>query len=121
MDGDLSNMVLLSPPVAFSVLFVLLFLGYRFIQKHTASGPDHPDKFLPYSGGQKIPPAEVRLSYKAFFRLGLLFGLVHVAVLVLATLPLVRGSLILGLFYLAGLSISAAVLALINKEKPKEK
>ena len=114
-------MVLLSPPVAFGILFVLLVLAYRFIKKHSAKGPDHPDKFLPYSGGQKIPPAEVRLSYKAFFRLGLLFGLVHVAVLVLATLPLLRGSVLIGLFYLAGLSISAAVLAMVKKEKPRER
>lgn len=121
MDGDLNEMILLSPPVAFSVLFVLLVLGYRVIQKHAAKGPDHPDKFLPYSGGQKIPPTEVRLSYKAFFRLGLLFGLVHVAVLVLATLPLMRGSIFLGLFYLAGLSVSAAVLGLIHNKKQKER
>ena len=110
----MNKMLLLSPPVAFAIFFVLLTLGYLFIQRHAAKGLDHPDKYLPYSGGQKIPPMEVRMSYKAFFRLGLLFGVVHVAVLVLATVPLVKDSLFLGLLYLVGVSISAFVLARIK-------
>jgi len=112
--------LLLYPPVAFIIFFVLLTLAYRFIQKHAAKGLDHPEKYLPYSGGQKIPPLEVRLSYKAFFRLGLLFGVVHVSVLVLATIPLVRRSLLIGLVYLVGISISAAVLGRIKTRETQE-
>jgi len=104
-------MTLLSPPVAFIIFFLLLFVGYILIQGHAAKGFDHPEKHLPYSGGQKIPPMEVRLSYETFFRLGLLFGIAHVAVLVLATLPLGWASHRIGLIYLIGISISAFVLA----------
>jgi len=112
MDDDSTMMdTLLSPPVAFIIFFLILFFVYSFLQKHAAKGLDHPDKHLPYSGGQRLPPTEVRLSYETFFRLGLLFGIVHVAVLVLATLPLKWSSHGIGLLYLLGISISALVLA----------
>jgi len=103
--------LLLSPPIAFILFFGLFSLIYLAIRKHSAHGPDHPDKHLPYSGGQKLPPVEVRLSYSTYFRLGLLFGITHVAVLVLATFPIGIGNTALGLVYLIGLSISAVVLA----------
>jgi hypothetical protein len=101
---------ILTPPVAFILFLGLFTLAYLIIHKYSATGPDHPDKHLPYSGGQKIPPVEVRLSYKTYFRIGLLFGITHVSVLVLATLPLGTGNVMLGLLYLVGISISAAVL-----------
>lgn len=106
--------LLLSPPIAFILFVGFIFLGYLFVQRHAARGLDHPDKHLPYSGGQKIPPVEVRLSYEKFFRLALLFGIAHVAVLVLATLPLEKGTIFLGLFFLIGVSISAFVLGRIE-------
>ena len=109
-------MSFLSPPIAFIIFFLLSAVGYILIQRHAAVGPDHAEKHLPYSGGQKIPPKEVRLSYKTFFRIGLLFGITHVAVLVLATLPLDWGSHRIGLFYLIGISVSAIVLAQMNPD-----
>lgn len=110
-DGDYMISNLLSPPIAFIIFFLILFFVYSFLQRHAARGLDHPDKHLPYSGGQRLPPTEVRLSYETFFRLGLLFGIAHVAVLVLATLPLNWGLHRIGLLYLLGISISALVLA----------
>jgi 4-hydroxybenzoate polyprenyltransferase len=111
MDGTVIINLLLTPPLAFIIFFGLISLGYYVIRKYSAKGPDHPDKHLPYSGGQKIPPVEVRLSYNTYFRIALLFGITHVAVLVLATLPLGEGRSILGLLFLIGISISAVVLA----------
>ncbi len=102
---------ILSPPVAFIVFLILVSLGYILIQGYAAKGLDHAEKHMPYSGGQKIPPMEVRLSYEAFFRIALLFSIAHVAVLVLATLPLMWISHQIGLLYLGGISISAIVLA----------
>jgi len=111
MDVDMNLIALISPPIAFLIFFVVLTALFIFLQRHAPKGLDHPEKHLPYSGGQKIPPLEVRMSYEAFFRLGLLFGIVHVAVLVLATLPLGDSSRWIGLLYLAGISISVLVLA----------
>ena len=107
---------LLSPPVAFLIFLGLLYLAYRVISKHSAQGSDHPDKHLPYSGGQNLPPIEVRLSYETYFRLGLLFGITHVAVLVLATFSSGKINVLSGFLYLIGFSISALVLV---GEKPK--
>lgn len=107
----MNTLTILSPPIAFFIFFVLITLFYNLIQRFSAKGLDHPDKYLPYSGGQRLPPVEVRLSYETFFRLGLLFGIVHVAVLVLATLPLNWATHKIGLLYLFGISISAIVLA----------
>lgn len=118
MDVGVNMMnTLLSPPIAFIIFSLILFFVYCFLQRHAAKGLDHPDKHLPYSGGQRLPPTEVRLSYETFFRLGLLFGIVHVAVLVLATLPLNWDSHRIGLLYLLGISISAIVLAQTNLGK----
>ena len=100
----------LSPPVAFTFFMMVLTLFYFWVQRHAAKGADHPDKHLPYSGGQKIPPVEVRLSYERFFRLALLFGVAHVAVLVLATLPMAKEGVWLGLVYLLGISVSVLAL-----------
>ena len=111
MDDDMKANFLISPPFAFLIFFGLISLLYIVIRKQSAKGEDHPEKYLPYSGGQNIPPVEVRLSYEAFFRIGLLFGIAHVAVLVLATLLLGVNFTWLGLIYLAGISVSALVLS----------
>ena len=108
--------LLLSPPVAFILFGLILSLSYWFLHRHAAKGPDHPDKHLPYSGGQRLPPVEVRLSYERFFRIALLFSVAHVAVLVLSSLPQEGGALWLGLFYLFGLSVSAFALGRIKKD-----
>ena len=101
---------LLTPPVAFGLFLLIVFLVYRFFRKRTPKGKDHIGKYLPYSGGQNLPPVEVRLSYQEYFRLGLLFGLIHVSTLVVSLLPLQVESHKIGLFYLAALSVSAFVL-----------
>jgi NADH:ubiquinone oxidoreductase subunit 3 (subunit A) len=110
--------ILLSPPVAFLILFGILFAAYTVIRRHAAKGEDHPEKYLPYSGGQVMPTTEIRLSYEAFFRLGLLFGVVHVAVLVLALLPWSWEAHWIGLIYLFGISVSAFVLAKTGRNRP---
>jgi NADH:ubiquinone oxidoreductase subunit 3 (subunit A) len=106
---------LLSVPVVFGVFFLIAGGLYVFLSKRAPRGKDHPEKFLPYSGGQDFPPTEGRLSYQAFFRIGLLFAVLHVAALTLSTLPL-RGTLLpVGLAYLIGVTISAFVLAVFHQ------
>ena len=103
--------ILLTIPVAFLFFVVLFSVLYIFLIRSSPQGEDHPEKYLPYSGGQGLPPVELRLSYQAFFRIGLLFGIMHVSALVISTLPLKSSTIGIGIIYLAGISISAFVLA----------
>ena len=72
---------------------------------------------MPYTGGQTLPSKINRLSYQTFFRLGLLFGIVHVAALMIATLPLEWQQQKIGVIYLIGIGISAFVLARNTSDK----
>ncbi|MCB2202644.1 hypothetical protein KQH56_01420 [bacterium] len=110
MDGSMIQRIMLSPPVAFLILFGIIFAIYALVRRNAAKGQDHPEKYLPYTGGQTMPTTDIRLSYEAYFRLGLLFGVVHVAVLVLALLPSGGDAHWMGLIYLVGISVSAFVL-----------
>lgn len=103
--------LLLTIPVAFLFFVAFFSLLYVFLIRYSAKGEDHPEKYLPYSGGQGLPPGEVRLSYQAFFRIGLLFGIMHVSALMISTLPLKSSTIGIGIIYLVGISISAFVLA----------
>ncbi len=101
----------LTIPAAF-LLFVGLFSGlYVLLNQLSAKGGDHPKKYLPYSGGQELPPSKRRLTYRAYFRIGFLFGILHLAALMISTLPLKSNTISIGIIYLSGISISAYVLA----------
>ena len=117
MVGVMNANFLLNPPVAFGLFLLIAFLAYRFFRKRAAKGQDHTGKYLPYSSGQNLPPVEVQLSYQEYFRLGLLFGLIHVSALVLSLMPLQVESHKVGIFYLVGVSVSAFVLVRGRKNK----
>jgi NADH:ubiquinone oxidoreductase subunit 3 (subunit A) len=110
------NYWLLSVPIVFILFLVLLTASYFILSKYSAKGFDHKEKYLPYTGGQQLPPRVIRLSYQTFFRLGLLFGIMHVAALIVSTLPLNWVEHRIGLIYLVGIAISAFVLARTTSE-----
>lgn len=99
-----------SPPVALLVFLALAYGLYRLGGALAAKGEPSPNKNLPYTGGEAPLPAPSMLTYHAFFRLALLFGILHVAALVLSTLPRDIPSHRLALVYLAGVGISVSVL-----------
>ena len=99
-----------SPPIAFGVFLALAYVLYRLGGALAAKGTDSPNKHLPYTGGELPLPAPTILMYHAFFRLALLFGILHVATLVLSTLPRHVLSHRLALYYLVGVGISVFVL-----------
>ena len=105
------NRIILSVPVVLLIFTALLTAVYLLLIRFSARGKDHPEKYLPYSGGQELPRREVQLSYQAFFRIGLLFGILHVSALMISTLPLTSSSIVIGILYLVGISISVFVLA----------
>lgn len=102
--------ILLSPPV---VLFVYLGVGYgiyRLGQAWAAPGEEQPGKEEPYACGEDLRPAPIKLAYHSFFRLALMFSVLHLATLTVATLPGRGISQSAGLIYLIGIAVCVLVL-----------
>ncbi len=100
----------LSPPIALGIFLGLAYGIYYLGSKLAAKGEPSPDKYMSYTGGERPLPPPTTLAYHAFFRLALLFGILHVATLVLSTLPRNVRSHRTALAYLAGIAISVFVL-----------
>lgn len=102
--------LLLSPPAALALTLALVCGLYGLGGRLSAPGHDAPGKHEPYACGEDMAPAGARLTYHAFFRLALMFGVLHLASLVIATLPASGTSRRLATLYLAGIGISVLVL-----------
>ncbi len=101
---------LLSPPVAFFIFLaaalLLYALGGRMAPKLTKVG----GKLTTYACGEDIPGVKIQFGYRLFFFVALFFTIMHVATLVIATVP--SGKIIFfAIFYLLmiGLSIAALI------------
>ena len=102
--------VLLSPPIAMLV-FMLLAVGISLLGHRIATkGKNEPSKFLSYTGGQSLQAPKRNVRYEAFFRLALMFAILHVAGLVISTLPFSNTYLWPALFLIFGISVSILVL-----------
>ena len=104
--------VLLSPPVAFFVFlgaaFGLYALGRGMAPKLTNTG----GKLTTYACGENIPGVKIQFGYRLFFFIALFFTMMHVAVLVIATVP--DGPIaFFALFYLAMIFLS--VMSLVTR------
>jgi len=106
--------MLLSPPLAFlfflAVFYLIYFLAGKMAPKANAIG----GKLKSYHCGEDIPGVKPQFGYKLFFFIALFFTMMHVAALVVATLPS-GPTAFLGLFYLG--MIFLAVLALITRNQ----
>ena len=101
--------ILLSPPVAFFVFLAAAFglyaLGRGMAPKLTRAG----GKLATYACGEDIPGAKVQFGYRLFFFIALFFTMMHVAVLVIATVP--SGKIaFFALFYLVMIALSVTAL-----------
>ena len=103
---------LLSPPVAF-VLFLgvaglLFLLGRRMAPRLNKAG----GKLTSYACGEDIPGTKIQFGYRLFFFVALFFTIMHVAALVIATVP--SGKIVLfAVLYLAVIFLS--IMALITR------
>ncbi|MBC8447994.1 MAG: hypothetical protein H8D78_09605 [Chloroflexi bacterium] len=102
--------ILLSPPVAFVVFLGLGYGIYRLGGAIAAPGKPHPGKRATYACGEDIPAQRVAPSYRDFFYLALLFAILHLAALVVATAPRDGASAWLATIYLAGIGVSVYAL-----------
>lgn len=104
--------ILLTPVLAFLIfLAVSLFiywLGGRMAPKLRKIG----GKLTTYACGEDLPGVKIQWGYRLFFFIALFFTIMHVASLVVATLP--SGPIVLfGIFYLAMIFLS--ILALVTR------
>jgi NADH:ubiquinone oxidoreductase subunit 3 (subunit A) len=103
--------LLLSPPIAFAIFGALAYGVYRLGGRIGARGQETSGKRQPYACGEDLLPPKAQLSYRAFFKLALMFGILHLATLVIATLPLGGFSRGLATLYLVGVGVSVFVLS----------
>ncbi len=105
--------ILLSPPVAF-IFFLAVFTLFYFIAGRAAPKvKEIGGKLKAYACGEDIPGYKIPVGYKLFFFIALFYTIMHIAALVVATLP--KGPTVyFGLIYLGMIFLS--ILALIIRE-----
>ena len=102
--------LLLSPPIVLAIFLLFSYLLYWLGGKISARSQETPGKHEPYACGEDLVPSKAQLSYREFFRLALMFAILHVTALVLSTLPVATRSTRIPLIYIAAVGISVFVL-----------
>ena len=105
--------ILISPPVAFvlflAVAYLITLLGRRMAPKMNNVG----GKLTSYACGEDMPGTKIQFGYRTFFFVALFFTIMHVAALVLATVP--AGKIVLfAALYLAVIFLS--IMALVTRD-----
>lgn len=90
--------ILLSPPITFIIFLALGMLFSYLGSLISAVGSDSAGKYTSYACGQANVPNHVSPDYSQFFPYAFFFTIMHVLVLVLATVP--GDELLLPLIYL---------------------
>lgn len=104
--------ILLSPPIAFVIFLSIFYLIYWLASFMAPKAKRTGGKFATYACGEDIPGYKIQFGYRLFFFIALFFTMMHVAALVVATLP--TGPVVyFGILYLGMIFLS--VLALITR------
>jgi len=103
---------LLSPPVAF-LFFLGLAFGLYGLGKKMAPKPRRVGgKLETYACGEHLPGFKIQFGYRLFFFIALFFTMMHVAALVIATVP--GGKIVFfAIIYLAMIALS--IMALVTR------
>jgi NADH-quinone oxidoreductase subunit A len=103
---------LVSPPVAFLLFLVIAglisLLAKRMAPKLTKVG----GKLATYACGEDIPGTKVQFGYRLFFFVALFFTIMHVATLMIATVPSGKVLVFAGLYLIV---IFLAIMALVTR------
>jgi NADH:ubiquinone oxidoreductase subunit 3 (subunit A) len=107
-------------PLAAMLLFVAVAAGIHwFGERWGARGKEAPGKRLPYTCGEDLSSGEARLAYHRFFRLALMFVVVHVAALVIATLPRQSSMRLLAVVYVLILGLCVDILVTEGRQSDR--
>lgn len=101
----------ISPLTLFIIFLVVSGLYMLLGQKIAAKSRQNEDKHTHYSCGEDLEVTHLELNYHAFFRLALLFGILHIVALIISTVPPTgRRVNTFPIVYLAGAAISMFIL-----------
>lgn len=107
--------LLLTPPIAFLILFAFAALELRLMRALTAKGAETKGKRKPYACGEDITRHRLQPDYSQFFSMAFFFTIMHVVAMVIATVP--AGSLPASLLAVAfTLSAAVGLAALFRKD-----
>jgi NADH:ubiquinone oxidoreductase subunit 3 (subunit A) len=103
---------LLSPPVIFAVILVLLFMLNRLFKRLAFhSDKSKPGCSKPYACGENNFDNNAQPDYSLFFPFAFFFTLAHVTTLMITTIPLINaGALVVAMLYVIGGIIGLYVL-----------
>ena len=105
--------ILLSPPVAFVLFLAAALLLYRLGRRMAPKMTKVGGKLTSYACGEDMPGTKIQFGYRMFFFVALFFTIMHVAALVLATVP--AGKIVLfAALYLAVIFLS--IMALVTRD-----
>lgn len=79
-------------------------------KKIAAKSDESAGKHLHYSCGEDMDAPSFNLNYHQFFRLALLFGVLHIVALMIATIPAESEIRILPIIYLVGAGMGMFIL-----------
>jgi hypothetical protein len=103
---------LLSPPVAFLFFLGGAFLLYALGRKMAPKPRNVGGKLETYACGENMPGFKIQFGYRLFFFIALFFTIMHVAALVIATVP--SGKIVFfAIVYLAMIFLS--IMALVTR------
>jgi len=105
----MSGALLLLPPLAFLILLAVFALAFWYFGTLGPKTAQDGGKRKPYACGEDLKWGTLQPGYGQFFAVAVLFTVLHVAVLVIATLPHGPAAL-LGLVYLAIMLFATAAL-----------
>jgi NADH-quinone oxidoreductase subunit A len=104
---------LISPPVAFLVFLVIGYLIYVLGSRLAPKLKKQGGKLATYACGEDLPGVKLQFGYRLFFFIALFFTMMHVAALVIATIPGGKVAFF-GIIYI--LMIFLSIMALITRD-----
>jgi NADH:ubiquinone oxidoreductase subunit 3 (subunit A) len=79
--------ILLSPPIAFIILLVVFILSLNVSKFMAPKGTASEGKGEAYAGGENVKSHKAQPDYRQFFPFAFFFTIMHVVVLIVATVP----------------------------------
>ncbi len=108
----MANMSLLTPPIAFAIIFaavVLFALAMKRLAFKRNNGRGGQAK--PYACGEETPDQAVQPSYAQFYPFAFFFTILHVVALTVTTMPLETwATFVIAVIYIAGAVVGLTVL-----------